>query len=222
MGDKTMRLTASLRLLAAGALLAAMALPASAAPKKGELDPSLPSFVDLGRVLAEYRKTPAFAKYQVKLRDQAKAFTEEMQALAQLRYCTAAERQEALTIKAKPKPSEKEQQRLDALMKKADTVENELSTLGQKQNPTEADKQRIQALSKMRTDAVQALAKEEADRRDKLRQLENDLLTEVEDNLLKVVDKVAKDNKLGTVYERRAVLVGGNDLTDEVIKRLPK
>jgi hypothetical protein len=36
------------------------------------------------------------------------------------------------------------------------------------------------------------------------------------------VEKVAKDQKLAIIYERRAVLVGGNDLTDAVIKKLPK
>lgn len=212
-----------LRPLAAGLMLAAaLAGPVTAAPKKTGFDSSLPSFVDLRKVADEYRKTPTFAKYSQRLREQSQVYTEEMQTLAQLRYCTADERAEALALKAKSAPSDKEKARLDTLMKKADTIDNELAQLGQKQPPTPEDTKRIQVLSKMRTDAVQSLAKEESDRREKLRKLEEDLMTEVEDNVLKLVDKVAKDYKLTTVYERRAVLVGGNDLTDEVVKRIGK
>jgi signal transduction histidine kinase len=71
----------------------------------------------------------------------------------------------------------------------------------------------------MRTTAIQSLSKEEADRREQLRKMESEMLSEVEDNLLKLVEKVAKDFKVTTVYDRRSVLVGGNDLTEEVIKR---
>jgi len=217
-----MHIRVPFRALAAALLLAAAAAPAGAAPKKPDFNPALPSFVDLNRVLAEYRKTPAFVKYQAKLREQAQGFSEEMQFLAQLRYCTPEEKKEALAIKAKgPTPTGKDKDRLDALMKKADTLDNELTMLGQKTKPTDQESKRMQDLSKMRTDAAQNLAKEEADRRDKLRALESDLMTEVEDTLLKVVDKVGKDLKVTTIYERRAVLTGGNDLTDEVIKKLP-
>lgn len=181
-----------------------------------------PSFVDLPRVMGAYRKTSAFAKYQVQLREQAKVLDEEMQLLAQLRYCTDEERAEALALKAKPKPNAKEAARLAELIKKADTVDNEIATLSQKPSPTEAESARIVELSKKRTEAVKALGKEQFDRREQLRKMESSLMADVENDLLKLVEKVAKDQKLTTIYERRAVLVGGNDLTDVVIKKLPK
>jgi Skp family chaperone for outer membrane proteins len=74
----------------------------------------------------------------------------------------------------------------------------------------------------MRTDAAKNLAKAEADRRDKLRQMEEDATESVENDLLALVEKVAKEQKLDYVLERRSVLVGGNDVTDAVIKKLPK
>jgi Skp family chaperone for outer membrane proteins len=206
--------------LALVALMAGVAGPASAA---GKIDPSLgPAWVDLPRVLDEYRKTSAYAKYNQKLKDAQKQLTMEMQTLAQLRYCTDAERTEALAIQAKSKPSSAEQARLDALLKKADGIDNEASALAQKTTPTDAETKRLAEISKMRTDAARNLAKAEADRRDKLRQMEEDATEAVENDLLALVEKVAKEQKLDYVLERRSVLVGGNDVTDAVIKKLPK
>jgi Skp family chaperone for outer membrane proteins len=206
------------------ALHAGSPAPAAAAPKKPAVPivPGAPTYVDIGRLLSEYRKTPAFAKYQQKLREQARAFTEEMRTLAQCRYCSDEEREEVLQLKVKPKPTDKEKARLEALMKKADALDNELATLSQKTEPTEADRQRIQELSRKRSEAVRELAKEEADRRDQLKRLEAEAMAEVEKELLNLVAKLAKDQKVEVIYERRAVLFGGNDLTEEVIKKLPK
>jgi len=200
-----------------GSLLAPVAARAADPPPAG-----VPSYVDLPRVMGAFRKTMAFAKYQTQIRDQAKVYDDEMQLLAQLRYCSEEERTEALALKAKPKPTAKETARLTELTKKADSVDNEIATLSQKQSPTEAESARILELSKKRTDAVKALGKEQLDRREALRKMEASLMVDVENELLKLVEKVAKDQKLGVIYERRAVLVGGNDLTDVVIKKLPK
>lgn len=208
-----------------GAALAALSLSivlttsATAAPKETG---SGPAWVDLPRVLTEYRKTPAYTKHSIKLRDTARQFQAEMQTLAQLRYCSEAERSEALALKAKKALNKTEEARLAALLKRADEVDNEASTLSQKNPPSDADTKRLAEISKLRTDAAKNLAKEEADRRDKLRQMEIDATTSVENELLALCEKVAKDQKLDVLYERRAVLVGGVDLTDAVIKKLPK
>ena len=201
----------------AGSLLGAtMARAADDAP------PASPAFVDLGRLLGEYRKTTAFTKYQVQLRDQAKKLDDEMRTLAQLRYCTDEERAEGLMLTAKPKPTPKEKARLDELLKKADVVDNEITALSQKTKPTEAESARILELSKMRTEAARSLAREQADRRDQLRKMESGLMADVETELLKLIEKVAKDQKLPAIYERRSVLFGGTDLTEQVVKKLPK
>jgi Skp family chaperone for outer membrane proteins len=202
--------------LLAGLLCAAPAFAADTPPA------GAPSFVDINRLMGEYRKTTAFGKYQIKIRDQAKVLDEEMQLLAQLRYCTEEERTEALALKAKPKLIPKETARLEELRKKADSVDNEIATLSQKTSPTPEESSRIVALSRMRTDAVKSLAREQADRRDQLRKMETALMVDVENELLKLVEKIAKDQKLPVIYERRAVLFGGNDLTEVVIKKLPK
>ena len=202
------------------ALASGVAAPASAAPK--DIDPNAPAYVDIGKVLSEYRKTGAFAKYGQKVREQTQQYGQEMETLAQFRYLNDIERREALALKAKPKPIDKEAARLAELKKKSDDVDNEAATLSQKASPTDADKARIAALSTMRTNAVRTLAKEESDRRDALRKLESDTLGEVEQELLKLVERVAKDLKLPYIYERRAVLFGGNDVTAEVLKKLPK
>jgi len=208
-------------LLAACALMGGPLVPMTAYAAD-EHSSTTPAYVDLSKVLIEFRKTSAFSKYQVKLRDQAKQFDAEMQTLAQLRYCTDEERTEGLALKAKPTLNNKEKARLAELMKKADAVDNEISSLSQKPKPTSEDSARIVELSKRRTEAVKSLAKEQADRRDQLRKMESGLMADVETELLKMIEKLAKDQKLPTIYERRAILVGGNDLTELVIKKLPK
>lgn len=217
-----LRFTRPLGVLLAGCALAGSLLTPAGAFAADEHSATNPPYVDLAKVLTEFRKTTAFTKYQIKLRDQAKTFDEEMQTLAQLRYCTDEERAEGLALKAKPTPNAKEKARLAELMKKADAVDNEISSLSQKTKPTAEDSARIVELSKRRTDAVKSLAKEQADRRDQLRKMESNLMADVETDLLKMIEKLAKDQKLPTIYERRAVLVGGNDLTEQVIKKLPK
>jgi Skp family chaperone for outer membrane proteins len=206
----------------AGLLLAgALAAPAGAAPKK--VEGSGPAYVDINRLLNEYRKTSVFAKFQQKVRDQAKLFSDEMELLSQLRYCTEAEKKEALSLKAKGgNASSKEKARLEELLKKSDAVDSEASMLSQKPQPTDAETLRIQELSRMRSEALQTLAKEESERREQMRQLESDMFDEVDADLRKLVEKFAKDQKLEVLYERRAVLFGGTDLTDELIKKLPK
>jgi Skp family chaperone for outer membrane proteins len=213
---------AALFLALACALSAAGVRPAHAASKKGEIDPNQPSYVDLPRVLLEYRKSSGFLKYQKQLQDRSTQFGEEMKFLADLPFITEAERKEAVSLKFKPNATAAEKARVEALVKKSEDTGKELSELSQKQKPTDADTKRLQALNTMRTDTLRSLAKEEASRREQLQKMDNDLTGQVQDELLKVVEKVAKDNKIGVVYDRRSVLVGGNDLTDEVIKKLPK
>jgi Skp family chaperone for outer membrane proteins len=208
-------------LLAACALVGTLLAP-TAGRAANDKEVEGPAYVDLAKVLTEFRKTSAFSKYQVKLRDQAKQFDDEMQTLAQLRYCTDAERTEGLALKAKPNLNNKEKARLAELIKKGESVDNEIAALSQKPKPTSEESARIVELSKMRTEAVKSLAKQQADRRDQLRAMEGNLMADVENDLLKMVEKLAKDQKLTTIYERRAVLVGGTDLTDQVIKKLPK
>jgi Skp family chaperone for outer membrane proteins len=217
-----------IRLLGLACVVAGCSLAPSAAfagkesSNKEQPNPGAPSFVDLGRLLGEYRKTAAFTKFQGQLREQAKKFDEEMQTLAQLRYCTEEERAEGLMLKGKPKPSAMEKSRLEVLLKKADTLDNEIATLSQKTKPTEAESARLIELSKTRTEAARTMAREQADRRDQLRKMESGLMADVETELLKLIEKVAKDQKLPAIYERRSVLFGGNDITDFVVKKLPK
>ncbi len=211
------------RSLSLALLTLAVALPSAAlAAPKTKVDPALPAYVSIQDLLAAYRKTPGYAKYQAKLRDQAKAFDEEMQVIAQLRYGTEAERKEGLAIKAKPKPGDDDLKRFEELKKKTEAVDNERAALSQKEKPSEAETKRLSELAAMNTEAVKTLNKEGLDRRESLRKMESSLMVDVENELLKMVEKMAKEYKLPQIYERRALLFGGQDLTEDAISRLPK
>lgn len=204
--------------ITAGTMVAATAAVQAADPPSTQ-----PAFVDTDRVLTVFRKTPAFAQAQKQFSERAKELNEEMAFLAQLRYCTDAERKEALMIRSKGiTASAAERSKLDGWLKRADEVENEISRLSQKQNPTPEETNRIKALSDMRTQAAEQLAGAAADRRDQLRDLDNKLTEQVQEEILKLVERVAKDQRAPVVYARSAILFGGTDLTDHVIRKVGK
>ena len=203
--------------------LAIIAPPAGAGgKKKPAFDPAIPSYVNIQQLLSEYRKTPAWGKYQARLRDRAKTYGLEMQALASVRFGTEEERKEALAIRAKDKLTDEETARMAELKKKTEAVANERAALAQKAKPSDEDAKRLQELAKLDTEAVRMLSKEDGDRREGVRRMEVELMSEVETELLKMVEKLAKDKKIDFIYERKALLFGGQDLTEEAVRRLPK
>jgi Skp family chaperone for outer membrane proteins len=210
------------RPLVAGCLLAAGLLIPSARPVRAA-DPPQPAVVDLTRVLNVYRKTSAFAKQQQQFAEKEKAFADELAFLALLRYCTEDERREAISIREMgEKASAPQKAKLDGFTKRADEFDRELNTLSQKQNPSEAESKRITALSELRSKASQWLQEAAADRRGQLQKMDSDMTDAVRDDLLKIVESVAKESKVGVVYSRDAILFGGLDLTDRVIRKLAK
>lgn len=201
-----------------GSLLGAA--PSGAVVQKGE---SGPAFVDVGRVLNVYRKTQAFAKAQQQFAEKEKALGEEMSFLAQIRFCTPEETKQALAIRTKGETaSAADKAKLAEFKKRVDDIENELTRLSQKEKPTDAETKRLQELSTKRTESAQTLAEAAAERREQLRELDAQLLESVQEEIMKVVEKVAKEAKIPVVYNRTAVLVGGNDLTEQVIRKLGK
>jgi Skp family chaperone for outer membrane proteins len=204
--------------LAALILASGLGSPAGAA----KIDPAVPSYVDLSKVLTEYRKSAGFTKFQQQFQGRIRQFGEEMKFLTQIRYATAEEKKEALAILGKQTRTPADQARLAELEKKSDAVDNELATLSQKSGPSDEEVKRIQELTQKRNEALRSLAKEEADRRDQMQRFDQDLLSSVQGELLKLVEKVGKEQKIPVIYNRPAILFGGQDLTDEVLKKLPK
>lgn len=186
------------------------------------VDPAQPSYVDLMAVYEAYKKTAPFTRFERQLREQESRFAEELRLLAQVRYCTEAERREALQLKTKEQSTAQEKARLDALIKKSADVEAELARLSQKTMPSEDEILRIEELSRMRQDAARLIAREEDERRQRLVQMDQEAAREHQAELLKLVERVAREKKIPAILERSAVLFGGNDLTDDVIKKLPK
>ena len=197
------------------------AAPAYAAPPKGN-DANGIYYVHTQKVAEKYQETSSYSKMQARLQGELKALEGELKTLAKLRYASDAERQEGLAIAAKPTPSSKESERLTELTKRADEIDEEFARLSQKTEPSAADTKRLKDIAEMRSGAEQKLAREKTDRQQKLAALDAKLRTEMEADLLKIVEKMAREMKLAVVYDRSAILFGGTDVTDELIKRLPK
>jgi Skp family chaperone for outer membrane proteins len=198
------------------ALIGAASAPAAA------MDPTQPYFVDLGAVYEAYKKTSGFAQYERRLRAEQEKLNGEMRVLTQVRFCTEGERKEALALTNKSPQSPEEKARLEALLKKSADVEAELAALSQKAMPSENEVVRIEEIARMRQDAARYLIREEEERHNRLMRMDQEAVLEHQADLLKVVERVAKDKKIPAILERKAILFGGNDLTDEVLKKLPR
>jgi len=209
-------------LIAAGSFCA---LPAVAKGKKGNKAPAQlvgPAYVDFGRLIIAYRKTPAYAKLRREFQARADELRKEMDGLQNTRYLTPEELLEHKTLSEKLKRSKKEQARLDSLGKRSDDMDQEFRNLSVLTELTDAQQDRLAQLTKVRQEAIARLRQHAARLDAELNKLDTSLRGKMTEQLLKVIAKVAKSKKWGTVYERAAVLYGGTDVTEDVIKRLPQ
>lgn len=160
---------------------------------------------------------------------------------------TSPERAEFKQLIGKTVLTDSEKQRLQELENLAAGRQREIQELENLQNPTEAQKQRLSELQGLRNQAssdIDAIVREyndqlnqkrgeltakmEGDIKNKLAKLgitvkENeDLTVYIRQAVDKAIAEVAKANNLSLVLNSQAVLFGGVDITDKVIKALTK
>lgn len=180
------------------------------------------AFVDMGKIGDEVKKTETWRRMSQQAEAERLKLQEEIETLKITRYLTAAEKTEMEGLRTKQKPSDEEKARLAVLQKKSDEVGKEFETLAQKVTPSAEEKKRREDLTLMVTSGDEKLRAEIINRQQQLRNTQVELLTKLQDQILKTVADAAKDTKVGLVVEQQSVLYGGRDLTDSVIKKLPK
>lgn len=204
-------------LVTAGVLGAA--LPGSAQRNKQKVE-SVVGFVDLAQITEHIKQTPEWKQMVRQFEDEKTKYRSELEDLNKLRYLTATEREELKALRAKPRTSDAEKSRIAELERKSDHYEAEFRTLSGVEKPTDAQKNRIQELAKMREDGVNSLQGETEKRAGALQKMEGELLEKMQARILKAVQTVAENKGLAMVVDRQAILYGGQDLTEDVIKRL--
>jgi Skp family chaperone for outer membrane proteins len=207
----------------AGVLIAAGVLGAAlpgVAQKNAKAKDSTVGFVDLGRVTDQIKKTPTWQVMTKRFEDERTKFQAEIADLTKIRYLSDVERKEFETLKAKAKPTDSEKARTAELEARSDALDKEFTTLAGQEKPTPEQEARLKALAKMRETAVNALQEETDKRSQSLRDLEGQVLEEMQGKILKFVEQVADSKNLVMVIDRQAVLYGGLDLTEDVLKKL--
>jgi len=202
--------------IAAGVL--GLTLRGVAAPKEKK-DATI-GFVDLGQVTDQIKKTSTWQVMTKKFDDERGKFQEEIASLTKIRYLSKQEREELTLLKAKAKASDAEKAKIEELEKRSDAMDKKFQELASIEKPTAEQSKEIQDLAKMRETAINALQEETAKRSESLRELESQVLEEMQKKILGYVEQVAENKNLAMVVDRQAILFGGTDLTPEVLKKL--
>lgn len=177
-------------------------------------------FVDLNRVMEQIKKTSTWITQTKRFDDERVKFQGEIAALTKIRYLTATERETLAQLREKKTVTDGERARLTELENKSEALDKEAQALAAVEKPTEEQAKRIEELAKLRQAAIANLQDETELRSQRLQELEAKVLDEMQDKILEHVQQVAKNKGLGLVIDQRAILFGGQDLTDDVLLKL--
>jgi len=209
---------APLTVLVAAGLLG-LALP-SAAQKGAKKPDAVVGFVDLGLVTEQVKQTPEWKQAVSEFEAEKTRHRTELEDMQRLRYLSKAEHEELASLRAKTKSSDAEKARVAALLARSDELEAEFRTLAGVEKPSDDQNKRIGDIQKLRDQGIQALQAEGEKRAGLLQKKEGDLLTKMQERILKIVTQVAENKGMVMVVDRQAILYGGQDLTDDVVKKL--
>jgi Skp family chaperone for outer membrane proteins len=208
--------------LIAGLLATGITLGATQghAQKKNDKNDSTIGYVDLNRVMEQIKKTSTWITETKRFDDERAKFQAEIAALTKIRYLTAAERETLAQLREKKTVTDGERARILELENKSEALDKEAQALAAVEKPTEEQVKRIEELAKLRQAAIANLQDETELRSRQLQELEAKVLDGMQEKILTQVQGVAKSKGLTLVLDQRAVLSGGQDLTDDVLLKL--
>ncbi len=177
------------------------------------------AYVDVQKVFQDYEKTAASNKT---LEDLGKKLDSQLQALAQHKLLSEAERNQLLDLVGKDNPTDKDKEAIKALADRQKALEQELQTLQQKNPPTDQEKARLKELMDTSTKTDEQLAKLSDEFEKQFNAKKDELSKIIRDDILAAIEAVAKDKKITVVVDKIAVLYGGTDITQPVLDRLNK
>lgn len=185
--------------------------------------------IDMARVSREAE--PVKAAYQ-ELNELQTRYTNTLQELDQHTYLAGSEIDEyALILEAGTALSPAQKQRSAELKQLAADREQEMQRLALVQNPTEEQKKRMQELAQMRGEKEQRLKSVQERYQKAFDQKAREVLPRLEKLVQDTIEAMAKEKKYALVLSKQVqgpmgpedvVLYGGQDITDDLIKRLNK
>ena len=128
----------------------------------------------------------------------------------------------AAALRAKPTLTADEKKQLDNFHATSKSRGDQLRALQQNPNKTEAEKTDFDRLTKLssKTDDEITAVSEQLDAQ--LKAMGEKLGKQLTDTVTAAITEVAKEKSYTAVLDKHAVMVGGTDVTDDVLKRLNK
>lgn len=201
--------------VAAGVVLAGLigsgARAAAAEPKIGVVD-----------VQKVYADAPRIKQYKEELDAFKQTLTQKLDVRAQNLMLDENEIKELIDLKLKAKPTDADNTRIKALTDGERAKDEELKTLQAAKEPNDQQKARLQELMNVQQkskDTGNALIKDyDGQYQSKMGELQGKIDTELQ----AAVAKVGEAKGLGLILDKAGVMLGGIDITDDVIGRLDR
>jgi Skp family chaperone for outer membrane proteins len=175
------------------------------------------AFVDLRRLSSEYEGTK---QSQTELNAFQQTLRKQLDDLEAIRFLDDKERGEVATLRAVASPTPEQKKRLDDLLAASKARGDQLRALQQNPNKTDAEKadfDRLSQLSNKTDDEMETLGTQLDDQ---LTAKSAELSKKLTDTVLAAITDIAKQKAYTVVMDKQAVLYGGTDLTDDVMKKL--
>jgi Skp family chaperone for outer membrane proteins len=208
-------------LVAAGMLGSALPGSAQKSAGKGKGD-SIVGYVDLAQVTERIKDTARWKQMVQGFENERNKYRNEIEELAKIRFLSSAERSELSNLKAKPRPTDGERKRIGELEERSGQFDREYATLAMQEKLTPEQDKRLKELTDLREKASGDLQGEYEKRAQLLSEKEGEMLEEMQNQILKIVVQVAEKEGVSIVIDRQAILHGGQDLTPDVLNKLPK
>ncbi|MEN6372788.1 MAG: OmpH family outer membrane protein [Armatimonadota bacterium] len=201
--------------LVIAAVLAMVALsftPAKAADTSASL-----GYVDAATVFEKYTKTE---KAKADLEAFAKQLDLQLKTLDANKMLDDNDSKELLALVIKQNPTESEKARIKELQDKEKTLDAELKSLQAKTEPTDQEKARQKELMDMASKSEDNCKKMSQSAETDFTAKRDSVFTDLRNDIMKVIEEVAKQKKIDVVIDKVAVYYGGVDLTQPVIDKL--
>ncbi|MCE5324552.1 OmpH family outer membrane protein [bacterium] len=191
-----------------------MATAASAADQAQKI-----AVVDVEKV---YTNAPRVKQYSEELNAFGQDLSKKVDIRNQNMMLNEAEIQELVTLKTKSNRTAAEDARIKEIESTERTRDDQYRNLQATKEPTDEQKAQLKELQDMRQkakDTLDALAK---DYDGQLKSKQQELLGKADADIRGAINKVAGEKGITMVIAKDAVLFGGLDITDDIIKNLDR
>ncbi len=157
-----------------------------------------------------------------KLQDLSKSLNTRLGSLDDAALLPSATWQQLKTLLEKPKPTADDTSQINAIQNQIKSLDTELKTLQQTTSPTDAQRNRLNELTGNGTANQGNLQNAKNDYEREFAKMQMDLQDQAIAAIKKAADQVAKAQHLDVILNKAALIAGGTDVTEDVVKQINK